>query len=106
MDSKLAMYLGRIVLVVGLIVGLFAGFRDPQQLYYGFHWEASFIWWCATLVSSFLLFGISSILAYQEEVLYHLKSIRYPESVVPPGKLGNSKMSLDSLADYKMDSKE
>ncbi|MCL6458884.1 MAG: hypothetical protein K6T85_12830 [Gorillibacterium sp.] len=107
MDSKLSLYLGRIVLAVGLIVGLVAGLQNPQYPEdMGFHWMAAIFWWAGAIISGLLLFGISAALEYLEDILYHLRCLRYPDSVVPPTKLGNSRMSLDALKDYKMESKD
>lgn len=108
MDSKFMLFLGRAVLVVGLIAGIVAGFYGAFSPYGdGFRWGVALTCWSSAIVSSFILFGLSASLENQEEILFHLKSIRFPQSEVPLGKLGNSKMKkLDALGDYKMDSKE
>lgn len=106
MDSKTATFLARAVLIISFIIGLVDGFRAIHGYNDGSFWWEAIVWWASGLAVGMLLYGVSAALEYLEEILHHVHRIRFPEEGPSKAKLGNSRMSLDALKDFKLESKE
>lgn len=101
--SSVFRFLAAISALLAFFSGIFYGF-----LANGLHLGSALLIWLSGGTWAFLLLAVSILLDQQEETLQHLRILtrdsRY-QSELPP-KLGNSKMNLDALKDYRMSVKD
>ncbi|WP_058300905.1 hypothetical protein [Gorillibacterium timonense] len=95
------------------LAALFALLTLSSAVYYGFladglHLGTALLIGLSGWTWALLLLAVSVILDQQEEALEHLRSLTRDSrnSSEPLPKLGNSKMNLDALKNYRMSVKD
>ena len=90
--------LGLIFLVGGVIFGIVMGFAAGS---YDFSWLTAISWWIVCGFAAGVFFALDRVFEYLQAIYSSLQKVpKMTQDSFP--KLGNSKMNLDSLKDFRM----